>query len=217
MISLFMRPNRKWSPHDLLDVARGVSAVGKPSKQTSYASPGYYLLGLLLEEVSGDPYHLVVRREVFEPLGMTHTYEANNEWSGDLETLKHYAGWFDLSDNDPSFEFADGGFVSTTSDLTRFGLALVENRLFKQSQTTALFFSTPPETPEAQYYQGLGPRIELQNEEVSLAYHAGFWGVYFIASPSEGWTAAFSLGQSGADSWSFWERSQELIQSLPDR
>jgi len=47
--------------------------VHPPGDLTSYSSYGMALAGLLLEDVSGEPYETYVRRHVWQPLGMTHT------------------------------------------------------------------------------------------------------------------------------------------------
>lgn len=36
-----------------------------------YSNPGYQALGMLLERLTGEPYQVTYRREIFEPLGMT--------------------------------------------------------------------------------------------------------------------------------------------------
>lgn len=42
-----------------------------PGSRTEYSDPGFVLLGKALEVILGEPLHGWVRREIFEPLGMT--------------------------------------------------------------------------------------------------------------------------------------------------
>lgn len=44
-----------------------------PGSKFAYSNSGYTLLGLIVETVSGRPYHEYLRAEVFEPAGMTRT------------------------------------------------------------------------------------------------------------------------------------------------
>lgn len=213
-IAVLARPARSWSPQELLNRARAVSSVGRPGQQVSYASPGYYLLGLLIEEISGLPYHQVVRQEVFEPLAMASTFETLHEWAGEEETLHHYAGWFDLSDHNPSFEFADGGFVTTAKDLAQFGVALAREELFTKSETSNEFLSLPDSLQDHERYQALGPIVDHSKSGTRLVYHAGFWGVLFIASPEEDAVAIVTLGQSASETWKFWADAKEYIADL---
>lgn len=46
---------------------------GEPGKVYSYASPGFWLAGYVIEEVGGKPYADMMDELVFKPLGMTHT------------------------------------------------------------------------------------------------------------------------------------------------
>ena len=42
-----------------------------PGKYYSYNNSGYFLLGLIIEKITGKPYESVVREYIFKPLGMT--------------------------------------------------------------------------------------------------------------------------------------------------
>lgn len=48
--------------------------IGPPDSQFSYSNAGYAILAHVAERVAGVPYEDLLRRSVFEPLGMTHSY-----------------------------------------------------------------------------------------------------------------------------------------------
>lgn len=57
---------------DAMNGADGRTRIGlKPGSSWSYSGGGYALLQLLIEEISGEPFGQYMRREVFEPLGMS--------------------------------------------------------------------------------------------------------------------------------------------------
>jgi len=45
----------------------------KPGTRFSYCNSGYFLLGMIIEKLTGKPYEQVVREIIFEPLQMTHS------------------------------------------------------------------------------------------------------------------------------------------------
>lgn len=51
-------------------------AIFEPSTRYKYSNLGMALLGEIAAEIKGEPYHEVVRRQIFEPLGMTRSTAA---------------------------------------------------------------------------------------------------------------------------------------------
>lgn len=211
-IAVFFSPNKTWKPAELVDYARKAGPVGKPGGLQSYSSPNYYLLGLVIEAVTGQSYHAVVRNEVLDPLGMTHTYESNHEWQPQDGELHHYAGWVDLYGYDPSFEFADGGFVSTADDMVKFGLAIARSTLFRKPETHELFVTpSKGETKPDSQPIALGPTI-VQNTGEPLYYqHGGAWGVRFIVFPEEDIVVISTVGQLRSFG-TFWRGARQILE-----
>jgi CubicO group peptidase (beta-lactamase class C family) len=88
-----------------------------------YSNSGYYLLGLIVEKVSGKPYAEYLQARFFGPLGMTHT-----RYGTETELIPGMASGY--SDGKPSAylsmtqPYAAGSLVSTTEDLAHWTLAL---------------------------------------------------------------------------------------------
>ena len=200
-------PDRERTPQELLDHARRLGAVGPPGAQRRYASPGYYLLGLVIEGATGRPYHQVVRDEILAPLGMDDTFEAAHEWAGAPEELHHYVGWIDFARIDPSFEFADGGYVSTAPDLARFGHALADGALFQKPETHALFTAVQEQSErDPTLHFTLGPTLARPEEQPAYFYHGGYWGVLLAVYPEEDVVVTFALGQAQSHGPDFWRQ-----------
>ena len=99
----------------------------KPGEKWNYCNTGYFLLGMLIEKVSGKPYGEFMAERVFKPLGMTRT-RANDlraiipnraqgyEWDGKELRNGEYVS--------PSQPFAAGMLVSSVSDLVKWDAAL---------------------------------------------------------------------------------------------
>ena len=57
----------------------GVELDHAPGAAHRYASPNYQVLGLIVETVSGQPFGDYVRRRIFAPLGMGHSFTSRDE------------------------------------------------------------------------------------------------------------------------------------------
>ena len=45
-----------------------------PGSRYSYSNPGFIYLARVIEQLSGDPWEVYVQKNIFNPLGMTHSY-----------------------------------------------------------------------------------------------------------------------------------------------
>ena len=59
---------------EMIDLFKNEPADFAPGEQWLYNNSGYTLLGAIIEKVSGQTYEEFVRKNIFEPLGMTHSY-----------------------------------------------------------------------------------------------------------------------------------------------
>jgi D-alanyl-D-alanine carboxypeptidase len=190
-------PSRRWQPEEILEFAIAVGPQFVPGTDQLYSSPNYTLLGLVIETVTGRPYHSVVREEVLDRLGMVETFEETSEGPGPRKLAQSFIGSLNVNLASPSFEFADGGFVSTTADLSRFGHALARGTLFDRAETQAAMLET-----QGSAGIGLGPwlgEIQLKTGLATVAYHPGYWGVMLIVIPSKDVTIVFTVNQSERD------------------
>ncbi|MCV6596819.1 MAG: beta-lactamase family protein [Mangrovicoccus sp.] len=201
-------PNRIWLPKDLLDQARSLPPVGAPGRQCVYSSSHYHLLGLVLEQICGKAYPEIIREEVFTPFGLSQSYHTLSEWPQAARHLPapmhHYAGPVDLSRYHPSFEFADGGFVSTARDMTRFARGLAQGVGFRHPQTWQEMIAINPDLGDG-VHQGLGPMVVRENGQATFALHGGYWGLALRFATDGSWAGIIALGQARADPWALWE------------
>ena len=120
-----------------------------PGTQWEYSSSGYILLGVIIEQVSGQSYEAFLQENIFTPLGMNDTgyeYDAATLATG-------YANATTVADPiDMSIPFAAGGLYSTVEDLYRWAQALSTDELLPQPLLDLLF------TPYAEIPQAAGAR-----------------------------------------------------------
>jgi CubicO group peptidase (beta-lactamase class C family) len=107
-------------PADFLPLFGDRPPYGPPGGEFHYSNAGYIVLGLVVEEVSGLSYVDAVRREVFDPAGMT----ASGFFRMDEPVPDVSVGYLPSGRSNvysmPVIGGADGGAQCTAADLDRF-------------------------------------------------------------------------------------------------
>lgn len=107
-----------------------------PGERFEYCNSGYFLLGAIVEAVSGMSYAEFLADEIFTPLGMLHTaYEGHQrnpvtQVSGYSHDEEKFVPADPLSMSQP---YAAGALVSTVDDLARWELAISSCQLLPEA------------------------------------------------------------------------------------
>lgn len=114
-----------------------------PGKRYSYNNSGYYLLGLIIEKVTGKPYETVVTELIFEPLGMNDSgfdfihlpdsVKAKGYQFLDAERAVPYKHF------DSTYAYAAGSVYSTISDLHKWARAISSRKILTVKSWDAAF------------------------------------------------------------------------------
>lgn len=151
-------------------------ALRPPGRVHHYSNPGYALLGALVEALRGEPWEVVLRREVLEPLSLTRT--------GARPEAPHAGGWAvhpwaELMLPEPLEDLGvmapAGQLWSTVEDLCRFGAFLSEGDervLSAESVREMRTASVPPDPDDPAAGYGLGMQLTRRNGR-RLAGHTG--------------------------------------------
>ena len=127
---------------DFLPLFQQKSMKDEPGSRFSYNNAGYILLGLIVEEVTGQSFTDYVEQSIFQPAGMTDS----GYFSLDALPSKTALGYIDHPDGSwrtnqyaiPIKGGADGGAYVTTQDMTQFWKALFSHRLLDAASTSLL-------------------------------------------------------------------------------
>lgn len=142
-------------------------------RRFAYCNTNYALLALIIEKVSGLPYHHYLKSTIFDPLGMQDTYVYTLADSARAMPSYEYNGrkWgFDYLD----LVYGDKNIYSTVRDLLKWDQALYTNKLFKQSTLDSAFTPYSFEKPGIKNY-GLGWRMFCYPTGKKIIYHNGWW------------------------------------------
>ena len=127
---------------DFLPLFQQKAMKDEPGSRFSYNNAGYILLGLIVEEVTGQSFTDYVEQSIFQPAGMT----ASGYFSLDALPSKTALGYIDHPDGTwrtnqyaiPIKGGADGGAFVTVQDMTRFWKALFSHQLLDAASTSLL-------------------------------------------------------------------------------
>lgn len=149
-----------------------------PGNWHHYSNTGYALLAMLVERVSKLPFHQFARQQIFEPLGMNHTFIWNKETFDTITNIatgfKRYGRRYAAVGHDPLDEIGgDKSVYSTIDDLLKWDRALYTNKLVSESSLQLAFAKTVTRR-NRQYDYGLGWRL-TQVDDKQVIYHNGLW------------------------------------------
>ncbi|MGW6915961.1 serine hydrolase domain-containing protein [Kitasatospora sp. NPDC054939] len=112
----------------------------RPGTRWSYGNTGYVLLGMIIERVTGHPWHEEVRDRIVRPLGLDHTFRPAPSPALPEPHARTYQRFgageplVDVTEQVGQGINGEAGLVSTTEDLNRFFRALLSGRLLPQAQ-----------------------------------------------------------------------------------
>ncbi|MER2260562.1 MAG: serine hydrolase [Psychrobacillus sp.] len=172
-----------------------------PGEQFHYNNAGYILLGLIVEEITGQSFQQYVEKNIFERAGMKDSgYFAMDALPGNTAL-----GYIDYEDGTwktniyslPVLGGADGGAFTTVPDMLHFWDALLGNQLLEEQTTAALL--QPYVQEQGDDYYGYGVWIKKDGNNISKYHVMGYDpGVSFHSAyyPAQQMTLAICSNKS---------------------
>lgn len=153
----------------------------KPDVAFNYNNTNFVLLASIIEKVSGMSYAGFLKSQIFEPLGMYHTF-VDTLCPDSLKALK--TSGYDR-DRRRERDFYDGvygdkGIYSTVDDMFRWYLALSSHCLVSRHLLKEAFTPRSMERKSRHNY-GYGFRLMTDPNnmhEINYIYHGGWWAGY---------------------------------------
>ncbi len=164
------------TPEEVLQYFVYEPMVNEPGEAWSYCNSCYHLLGMVIEEASGQTFRDFVQENILTPLKMKHTsYDPDSvEFNN-----KKAVGYDDVKSADPSVSlflhptvaYSAGGMFSTVKDMYKWNRALTSDALVSYETLDKIF------TPGLGNY-GYGwyiENLEMAGEVREVRWH---WGSY---------------------------------------
>ncbi len=151
----------------------------RPGSRFRYSNTGYAFLGLLIERVSNQSFPDFIRKEIFAPLSMDHSFVYDIHQNNNNQTKRAFGfrrwrnTYIEIPDGQHDGIMGDKGVFSTARDLYLWDRAIANNQLLPDSiWEKASGYTILDNNQTAKY--GMGWRVQnFRNKHV--AYHPGQW------------------------------------------
>jgi D-alanyl-D-alanine carboxypeptidase len=196
-----------FDPQGLIGFVAGREPLFEAGAGWAYSDTGYVLLGLVIEDVTGQAWHEAVRTRLLDQHGLTGTIPSNRP---DLPGL---AVGYVAPDNpfglpartayaegrllwNPAVEAAGGGFASTSADLALWGHVLFGGVAMDAPYLDRLLDGVPVDPSAPGILYGASVAIYADTPRGPVYGHGG-WIPAYVSSlrhyPDYGVTAAFQI------------------------
>jgi D-alanyl-D-alanine carboxypeptidase len=170
----FAKIREDLKPADVIALFKDKPLEFNPGERWVYDNSGFFLLGAIVEKVSGESYERFVEEEIFQKLGMTHSrYGHPDELiprraSGYSKDEKGFHNADYISMTSP---YAAGALMSTVDDLALWDRALSGETLLRRASLDRMFTAAKLKSGRAVHYgYGMGV-FDLAGRHVQM--HGG--------------------------------------------
>jgi CubicO group peptidase (beta-lactamase class C family) len=144
--------------------------LAQPGLRYRYSNPGYALLAIVIEKVSGKTFGGFLKDDIFKPIGMSNTFVYDSPMKKSARAAVGYNQFGDLDDDSPTAIPGDGGIYSTVDDLFKWDQALYTDKLVSQTALVEAF--TPGKVEVGTSTYGFGWNVEEKDGNKYL-WHTG--------------------------------------------
>lgn len=166
-----------YSPDDFVKKFCSGDLEFTPGSQLVYNNSGYFILGAIIEHVTGKSYEEMLKQNIFDPLGMKNT--GYDHFSTIIPKRaagyeKSFDGYVNAPYLDMSLPYAAGSLYSTVEDLLIWDKALQTEKLLPKKYMDMIF--KPYEKFRGNSFYAYGWQIEkkqMGDKEYAVISHGG--------------------------------------------
>src|SRR5687767_9412973 len=174
----FKTVRQDYTHEELIDLVRKMPLEFDPGEKSSYNNTAYYVLGLIIESVSGKTYNDFLTERIFKPAGMA-TARLNEQF----EIIPNRATGYDGTTNklvraefvSPTQPYSAGALVGTVLDLAKWDAALYGDEIFSASSKEEMWKPAKLNNDEEVPY-GFGWSVETVRGRKCVSHSGGIHG-----------------------------------------
>ncbi|MER6994497.1 serine hydrolase domain-containing protein [Streptomyces sp. NPDC000410] len=160
-------------PAHVVATALSCADPTKPGETSQYNGINYFIVGMMIEKVTGRSYAQELNARILRPLGLRHTSLPDPDdrsvptpyTRAAVAKTPEAKELTDITESDP-WPWAEGGMISNAPDLTRFIRALLGGRLLEPAQQKLLFTIPEAKANGATFSWGGLMRHQMDNGTV---------------------------------------------------
>ncbi|MFI4888947.1 MAG: serine hydrolase domain-containing protein [Steroidobacterales bacterium] len=153
-----------------------------PGSRYGYSNPGFIYLARVIEALSGDPWETYVQKNIFNPLGLTHSYfgvtplylaaDRSHNYTRRNDSGGHEIVADNGADFDPGITIPNGGWNAPLGDLANY-LGFLANATHGDTAAGQLYESILPHSTLVEMWQPLHKTSDAEsapNESMGLSF-----------------------------------------------
>ncbi|WP_133471181.1 serine hydrolase domain-containing protein [Paraglaciecola marina] len=190
---------------EFYDVVKTVPLALKPNQKFQYSNLAYFLLSMLVEEVSGKSLRDYTAEKIFTPLGMSHTFFSDNPVeiikNRAMGYAKNEAGSY-INEMTNLFWVGDGGLHTNLEDMLKWDENFYTPQVGKNPSKLVRLMNTPNSDLKANKSSyANGQFVGETMGRISYSHSGGWLGTstYYVRFPEEKMSFAMMCNDSGLD------------------
>ena len=169
----------EFSREDMVSHFADLPLQFKPGEKFNYTNSGYYLLGLIIEKVSGLDYYEYLEQNVFAPLDMQNSYSGNSAdiipwrargYDADESGLINATPWWYL------VPYAAGSLIMTAEDLVKYRRGVFHSDAFSPALRKLLTETHPLADGTHNFYAQGGLILSTFEGHEKVSHSGDIWG-----------------------------------------
>ncbi len=214
-------PLMGFTPQDAVEVIRRYPADLAPGDHVQYSNSNYVLLGLIIEQLTGQTADVAITERIIRPLGLTHTVfpttpDLPEPFVRGYEAAVPGATLRDMTASNPYVPWTAGAMYSTLADLRIWAKALADGSLLSPAtQRERLTWNVfPGEVLDVRYGLGI---LEVNG---LIGHSGGIFGYssWMVHAPDEDATVVIATNRANNDGGSADPIFIQILQLLfPER
>lgn len=165
-----------YTPQDFVKTFSSLPLEFKPGERFNYSNSGYFLLGYIIEKITGKTYEQYLQETILTPLKMANTGYDHS----DIILKNRAAGYekqgktiFNSSYIDMSIPYAAGSLYSTAEDLYLWDQSLYTTQLLSEKSMESLFKSYISFGDESYGYGWFLSEAKIGDKQFKIIEHGG--------------------------------------------
>ncbi len=187
-LAVLNQPTRNWQPEEILEFVYDIKPLMAPRDSAIYSSTNTTIVAMIAEAITGQKHGDLIKKYIFQPLGMSNTFYQNREPIPKTTAQAYY----DLYNNSTLTNVSNivtgsgngyGGHFSTVFDMWRFNKAMYTDSALLSRKSLEIMNAWGKAEPPNRYGYGSmlkwierGPDAAIGHSGRDLGYSANlFW------------------------------------------